>query len=94
MCGDEIRNESILCAIILLNRRPNRTLQLLVPELRRIPLGGHGMTGPFGGRREVGRLFLDVFAPGDVGEVVLIHDANIRVRVYVCVDCVECEVQG
>lgn len=87
--GDEIRNERILCAIVLLDRRPDGTLQRLVPELRRIALDGHGMIGPLGGRREVGRLFLDVFAPGDVGEVVFVHDEEyicicVYVYVYLC----------
>lgn len=100
--GDEIRNKRILCAIILLDRRPDGTLQRLVPELRRITLDGHGMIGPLGGRREAGRLFLDVFAPGDVGEVVFVHDEEytcICVCVYVLIVGVgvgveECKAEG
>lgn len=77
VCGDEIRDKSILGAIIFLDGRSNSTLQDLVPQRRSIYL----QTGPgrihimawfFSGRNSAGCLVVDVFAPRDVGEVVLL----------------------
>lgn len=77
MCGDQVRNKDILGPVALLQRRSHDTPQLLVAERIRLVLqcctrSVQSVSRLLGRRDRPLLLLVDMVAPRDVGEVVLL----------------------
>lgn len=88
MSGDEIRYKGILGAVILLDGRPNGAIELLAAEgIRRAVsnlLDGASRALGGGDSCRARCLLVDMFAPGDVGEVVLVVVLGARHGRSIC----------